>query len=124
MIFGMHWLRAALLTLCLVATGCSGDGYDKAKYCGAVGPTVNGAVDDNGQRLDSFNAQDRQRSYNRLAKLGPPDLRKDWERIGAMVGASDLAGGGDPTAALNAVDATRRVTENVKKVCGFQITTF
>lgn len=42
--------------------GCSGDGYDRAKYCGAVGVTVGGAVDEQGGPLDEFDEKDKQRS--------------------------------------------------------------
>lgn len=116
----MHQLHAIAIGLLLALPGaCSNaGGYDEAKYCGAVGPTVNGAVDDDGRPLNEFDQKDRERSYRRLARLGPSELREDWERIGTMVGGDDIAD------ALAAVESQRRVTEQVKRVCGFQIETF
>lgn len=98
--------------------------YDKAKYCGAVGPTVHGAVDDEGRPLDEFGPKERLRSYLRLAKLAPPSLRDDWEEIGAMVSGNVALGKVSTSEVEKELNAEHHVISNVKKLCGFTINSF
>jgi hypothetical protein len=110
-----------LLTGAIVAgsAGCSGNGYDKGKYCAAVGLSTAGAMDEHGGRLDQFGPADRRRSYLQVAKLGPASYRSDWQAIADLFQEpSDL------NAALKAVESQRRVTEQVKQACGINLTTF
>jgi len=99
--------------------GCSGNGYDKGKYCAAVGMSTSGAMDENGGRLDQFGPEDKRRSYLAVAKLGPRDYRSDWEAI-----AESFKDPPDLAASLRAIEAERRVDEQVKTACGIDLRTF
>jgi hypothetical protein len=112
------------------SSGSSADGdagkYDKAKYCAAVGPTIKGAVDDEGRALDTFGPRERRRSYFRLAAFAPPSVREDWEEIGSVVGGDAKWRDGKIT--LKEFErhkrAERRVIASAKTICGIEVKSF
>jgi hypothetical protein len=108
------------VALCIAGAACGGGGgYDKGKYCAAVGVSTSGAMDQNGARLDQFGPEDKRRSYEQVAKLGPSEYRTDWQNI-----ADSFKEPPDLSAALKAAESQRRVTAQVKKACGIDLTVF
>ena len=89
---------------------CGRDGFDKARYCGAAGVTIGGAVDEAGRPLDEFGPEDKRRSYLRLAELAPSSVRDDWTSV-----AESFVSGQTPIA------SERRVTEELLRDCGITV---
>ncbi len=116
---GVHARLASVLFCCVFASACGTDGYDRGEYCGAVGVTIKGAVDDAGRPMDEFNEADRRRSFLRLAEMGPSNLREDWRTIAGLFG-----GERGPDGFFAAAESERRVKEHVKKECGIEIDAF
>jgi hypothetical protein len=100
----------------LTGSACSHDGFDEAKYCAAIPLTVNGAVDSHGKPLAEFGPRDQQRSYKRLAKLGPTESRTDWELVGELVSS-----GQPPERLGKAFDAEDRLKISVEQTCGLDL---
>jgi hypothetical protein len=90
------------------------DDSSNAEYCAALGATVGGATDEEGRQLDEFDEDDRRRSYLRVARLAPSEVRDEWRRV-----AETFTSAEEPVD----LEAERRAIRHAEATCGLKIET-